>query len=66
MKSISGANDRKGEVQAIGDNRYGTRNYDDSAIKKIQEYYRKGDESTRVVKEVKNPYSQTVKTVKVK
>jgi len=64
MKSISGANDRAGSVQNIGDNRYGTRDYDEEAIKKIKEYYSKGDQITRTVKEVKNPLLQTVKTVK--
>ncbi len=54
----------EGKVAPIGDNRYGTREYDEDAIKKIKEYYSKGDEITRTVKEVKNPLLQTVKTVK--
>jgi hypothetical protein len=66
MKSISGANDRAGTVQTIGDNRYGDREYDDNAVKKMREYYRKGDEVYRTVKEVKNPLTQTVKTVKAR
>jgi hypothetical protein len=66
MKSISGANDRAGSVQNIGDNRYGDREYDEAAVKKMKEYYRKGDEITRTVKEVKNPLLQSVKTVKAK
>lgn len=66
MKSISGANDRAGSVQTIGDNRYGDREYDDAAVQKMREYYRKGDEASRTVKEVKNPLTQTVKTVKAR
>ena len=66
MKSISGANDRAGTVQSIGDNRYGDREYDEQAVKKMREYYRKGDEASRTVKEVKNPLLQSVKTVKAK
>lgn len=67
MKSISGANDREGTVVRIGDNRYGTREmYDDAEMKKTRDYYRAGDESSRVVKEVKSPFLQTVKTIKVK
>lgn len=54
----------EGKVAPIGDNRYGDREYDDEAVKKMREYYRKGDEITRTVKEVKNPLLQTVKTVK--
>jgi len=56
----------EGKVEPIGDNRYGTRNYDDAAINEIKEYYRRGDEITRTVKEVKNPLLQTVKTMKAK
>jgi hypothetical protein len=54
----------EGKVTTIGDNRYGDREYDDEAVKKMREYYRKGDEITRTVKEVKNPLLQTVKTIK--
>jgi len=54
----------EGKVSTIGDNRYGDREYDDEAVKKMREYYRKGDEITRTVKEVKNPLLQTVKTIK--
>lgn len=54
----------EGRVSPIGDNRYGDREYDDEAVKKMREYYRKGDEITRTVKEVKNPLLQTVKTIK--
>jgi len=65
MKSISGAGDRKGTVQRIGDNRYGLREvYDDTEMKKTRDFYRAGDSASRVVKEVKNPLLQTVKTVK--
>ena len=46
-----------GSVQNIGDNRYGTRDYDEEAIKKIKEYYSKGDQITRTVKEVKKSSS---------
>lgn len=54
----------EGKVTTIGDNRYGDREYDDDAVKKMKEYYRAGDEMTRTIKEVKNPLLQTVKTVK--
>ena len=65
MNSISGADDRQGTVVRIGDNRYGTREmYDDAEMKKTRDYYRAGDEASRVVKEVKNPNLQTVKTVR--
>jgi hypothetical protein len=53
----------EGKVAPIGDNRYGMREeYDPAVMAKTKEYYRKGD--TLTIKEVKNPYSQTVKTVK--
>ena len=38
--------------------------YDDAEMKKTRDYYRAGDEASRVVKEVKNPNLQTVKTVR--
>ena len=53
------------KVQPIGDNRYGLREeYDPKVKRETLEYYRTGHNIT--VKEVKNPMSQTVKTVKVK
>ena len=53
------------KIQPIGDNRYGLREeYDPKVKRETLEYYRTGHNIT--VKEVKNPMSQTVKTVKVK
>ena len=54
-----------GKVERIGDNRYGLREQYDPAIKEQTiEYYKKGD--VPVVKEVKAPNLQVVKTIKVK
>ena len=56
---------KKDKMQPIGDNRYGLREeYDPKVKRETLEYYRTGHNIT--VKEVKNPMSQTVKTVKVK
>ena len=63
-RSSFGSGIGEGKVSPIGDKRYGDREYDDAAVKKMREYYRKGDEITRTVKEVKNPLLQTVKTIK--
>jgi len=52
-----------GTVTPIGDNRYGLREqYDAEEMQKTLAYYKGGGELT--VKEVKNPLTQTVKTVK--
>ena len=66
MKRTSFGSDKgEGKVGAIGDNRYGLREeYDPKVKRETLEYYRTGHNIT--VKEVKNPMSQTVKTVKVK
>ena len=54
-----------GKVEAIGDNRYGLREqYDAEEMQKTLAYYKGGGVLT--VKEVKNPLTQTVKTVKSK
>ncbi|MGB2116793.1 MAG: hypothetical protein ACPHXS_04400 [Flavobacteriaceae bacterium] len=53
------------KVQPIGDNRYGLREeYDPKVKRETLEYYRTGHNLT--VKEVKNPLTQKVKTVKAK
>jgi hypothetical protein len=53
------------KIQPIGDNRYGLREeYDPKVKRETLEYYRTGHNLT--VKEVKNPLTQTVKTVKAK
>lgn len=63
VKSIAGVNERKGKTMTIGDNRYGMREaYDDDVAKNTREYYREGDSLT--VKEVKNPLTQKIRTVK--
>ena len=55
----------EGKVETIGDNRYGLREeYDPKVKRETLEYYRTGHNLT--VKEVKNPLTQTVKTVKAK
>ena len=54
-----------GKVDTIGDNRYGLREqYDAEEMQKTLAYYKGGGELT--VKEVKNPLTQTVRTVKSK
>ena len=64
-KSISGVEERSGEAVVIGDNRYGLREeYDPAEKERTYDYYRRGDQLT--VKEVKNPNSQTVKTIRSK
>ena len=53
------------KIQPIGDNRYGLREeYDPKVKRETLEYYRTGHNLT--VKEVKNPLTQKVKTVKAK
>jgi hypothetical protein len=62
-KSISGVEMREGKAITIGDNRYGLREeYDPTKKRETLEYYRTGHNLT--VKEIKNPNSQSVKTVK--
>jgi hypothetical protein len=62
-RSSFGSGIGEGKISPIGDNRYGMREeYDPEVMKKTKEYYRRGDELT--IKEVKNPYSQTIKTLK--
>ena len=57
----------EGKLEMIGDPRYGLIEEYDSAVKsKTYEYYRTLPEKTRTIKEVKNPNSQVVKTVKEK
>ena len=62
-KSLSGATVRAGKSVTIGDNRYGLREvYDTEEMQKTLAFYKGGGQLT--VKEVKNPLTQTVKTVK--
>lgn len=62
-KSLSGVDIREGSTKAIGDSRYGMREaYDPKADAATKKYYREGDKLT--VKEVKNPLTQKVRTVK--
>ena len=62
-KSISGVEMREGKSVTIGDNRYGWREeYDPAKKRETLEYYRTGHNLT--IKEIKNPNSQSVKTVK--
>jgi len=63
-KSLSGVEIREGKNVTIGDNRYGLREvYDAEEMQKTLAYYKAGGQLT--VKEVKNPLTQTVKTVKL-
>ena len=51
----------------IGDPRYGLiEEYDSAKKTETLEYYKNLPEKTRMIKEVKNPNLQTIKTVKVK
>ena len=62
-KSISGVEMREGKAITIGDNRYGLREeYDPAKKRETLEYYRTGHNLT--IKEIKNPNSQSVRTVK--
>lgn len=62
-KSLSGVNMRNGTTVKIGDNRYGMREaYDPKVDAATKTYYREGDKL--VVKEVKNPLLQRVRTEK--
>lgn len=62
-KSLSGADIRKGTTRAIGDNRYGMREaYDPAEDAATKKYYREG--ATLTVKEIKNPLTQKVRTIK--
>jgi len=62
-KSLSGVTTREGTNVTIGDNRYGLREvYDAKEMQKTLAFYKGGGQLT--VKEVKNPLTQTVKTVK--
>ena len=64
-KTLSGVEARSGKAIRIGDNRYGLREeYDPKVKRETLEYYRTGHNLT--VKEVKNPLTQKVKTVKAK
>jgi predicted small metal-binding protein len=61
-KTLSGAEARNGKTIRIGDNRYGLREeYDPEVKRETLEHYRTGHNLT--VTEVKNPLTQTVKTV---
>jgi len=62
-KSLSGVENRAGKAVTIGDNRYGLREVYDEEMQKTLAYYQAGGQLT--VKEVKNPLTQTVKTVKL-
>jgi len=63
-KSLSGVTTREGTNVTIGDNRYGLREvYDAKEMQKTLAFYKGGGQLT--IKEVKNPLTQTVKTVKV-
>lgn len=62
-KSISGVEMREGKSVTIGDNRYGLREeYYPAKKRETLEHYRTGHNLT--IKEIKNPNSQSVKTVK--
>ena len=62
-KSLSGVTTRTGKSVTIGDNRYGLREvYDTEEMQKTLAFYKGRGQLT--VKEVKNPLTQTVKTVK--
>jgi hypothetical protein len=62
-KSLSGVGVRNGTTVKIGDSRYGMREaYDVSVDAATKKYYREGDKL--VVKEVKNPLTQRVRTEK--
>jgi hypothetical protein len=62
-KSLSGATVRNGTTVKIGDNRYGLREaYDLRVDAATKTYYREGDKL--VVKEIKNPLTQRVRTEK--
>jgi hypothetical protein len=62
-----GSSKGEGKLEMIGDPRVGLIEEYDSAVKsKTMEYYRTLPEKTRLIKEVKNPNSQVVKTVKAK
>ena len=62
-KSISGVEMREGKSVTIGDNGYGLREeYDPAKKRETLEHYRTGHNLT--IKEIKNPNSQSVKTVK--
>jgi hypothetical protein len=62
-KSISGVDSRAGTTIRIGDNRYGMREaYDPRVDAATKQYYREGDKL--VVKEIKNPLTQRIRTEK--
>ena len=62
-KSLSGVTTREATNVTIGDNRNGLREvYDAKEMQKTLAFYKGGGQLT--VKEVKNPLTQTVKTVK--
>ena len=64
-KSLSGVEMRAGGTKTIGDPRYGLREaYDPKVDAATKKYYRDGGRPP-VVKVVKNPLLQTIKTTKV-
>ena len=66
-RSSFGSGIGEGKLEMIGDPRYGLiEEYDSAKKTETLEYYKNLPEKTRMIKEVKNPNLQTVKTVKVK
>ena len=62
-----GSGKGEGKLEMIGDPRYGLIEEYDSAVKsKTMEYYRTLPEKTRLIKEVKNPNAQMIRTIKKK
>jgi hypothetical protein len=62
-----GSGKGEGKLEMIGDPRYGLIEEYDSAVKtKTYEYYRTLPEKTRLIKEVKNPNAQVIRTIKKK
>jgi len=62
-----GSSKGEGKLEMIGDPRVGLIEEYDSAVKsKTMEYYRTLPEKTRLIKEVKNPNIQVIRTIKKK
>jgi hypothetical protein len=62
-----GSGKGEGKLEMIGDPRVGLIEEYDSAVKsKTMEYYRTLPEKTRLIKEVKNPNIQVIRTIKKK
>ena len=62
-----GSSKGEGKLEMIGDPRVGLIEEFDSAVKsKTMEYYRTLPEKTRLIKEVKNPNAQVIRTIKKK